>query len=73
MEPRDLDVKEMSFRINNKHQAGLRSNHPGGANVLFADGSNQFVRDDIDPEVLKSLTTVAGGETFDWDKIEGRR
>jgi prepilin-type processing-associated H-X9-DG protein len=64
MEPRDLDFKEMSFKINDRHRLGLRSNHPGGAVVLFADGSTQFVSDAIDPESLKALITIAGGEPF---------
>jgi hypothetical protein len=64
MEPRDLHLTRMSFRINDKHQVGLRSNHPGGANVEFADGSSRFLSNDINPEVLKALTTIAGGEPF---------
>jgi prepilin-type N-terminal cleavage/methylation domain-containing protein/prepilin-type processing-associated H-X9-DG protein len=40
-----------------------RSNHPGGANVLLADGSLRFVGDDVDPAVWKDLATIAGGET----------
>ncbi len=35
---------------------------PGGANVLMADGSVRFVSDRIDPKVMESITTIAGGE-----------
>jgi len=39
-----------------------RSRHPGGVNVLMADGSGQFVTDAVDPAVWKALATRAGGE-----------
>ncbi len=39
-----------------------RSNHPGGVNVLLADGSLRFVGDDVDPTAWKDLATIAGGE-----------
>jgi prepilin-type processing-associated H-X9-DG protein len=70
MEPRDLNVKQMSFKINDQIQVGLRSNHPGGANVEFADGSARFLSNEIDPEVLKSLTTIDGGEPFNYGDLD---
>ena len=38
--------------------------------VLFVDGSTRFVRDTIDPPVLESLSTIAGGEKVNpfWDR-----
>jgi len=39
-----------------------RSRHPGGVNVVMADGSWQFVGDAVDPAVWKALATRAGGE-----------
>jgi prepilin-type processing-associated H-X9-DG protein len=36
--------------------------HPGGANLLFADGSVHFLGYTADP-VLPALATRAGGET----------
>jgi prepilin-type processing-associated H-X9-DG protein len=39
----------------------------GGANFLFMDGSVRFLKDTIDPRVLKSLGTPAGGETVSSD------
>src|SRR5262249_262433 len=38
--------------------------HPGGANILFADGSVHFVRESITPKVFAAMTTKAGGEVF---------
>ena len=41
-----------------------RSRHPGGVNVVMADGSGQFVGDTVDPAVWKALATRAGGEAL---------
>lgn len=38
------------------------SGHPGGANVAFADGHVQFLRESTSLEVLRALSTRAGGE-----------
>ena len=40
--------------------------HPGGANVLFADGHGSFVKDSLPLSLWRSLGTRSGGEiTFD--------
>jgi prepilin-type N-terminal cleavage/methylation domain-containing protein/prepilin-type processing-associated H-X9-DG protein len=39
-----------------------RSNHPGGVNLLLADGSVRFVADGVRPEAWQALSTRAGGE-----------
>jgi prepilin-type N-terminal cleavage/methylation domain-containing protein/prepilin-type processing-associated H-X9-DG protein len=41
---------------------GFGSSHPSGANFGFADGSTRFVRQDIDPELLRRLGNRADGE-----------
>ena len=61
-EPRDLDFADMSFRINDPNGKGISSDHPGGAFVVFADGSVRFIQDDVAPEIVKALTTINGGE-----------
>lgn len=43
------------------------SNHSGGVNVSFADGSVRFVKDSIAPDVWWALGTKAGGETISSD------
>lgn len=48
----------------NRSPKGFGSPFPGGANVLFVDGSVHFLKDSIDPRVLRSLSTPAGGETI---------
>lgn len=39
-----------------------RSNHPGGVNVLLADGSVHFYTNRVDPDVWRALATRGGGE-----------
>jgi prepilin-type processing-associated H-X9-DG protein len=41
---------------------GLGSPWHGGMHVLMADGSVRFVSENIAPEVLEALSTIAGGE-----------
>jgi prepilin-type N-terminal cleavage/methylation domain-containing protein/prepilin-type processing-associated H-X9-DG protein len=38
------------------------SNHPGGANVLMADGSASFFSENTNLNILESLSTMAGDE-----------
>lgn len=44
---------------------GPRSWHPGGANVLFGDGSVRLLRDEIDATVHRGLHSRNGGEVVD--------
>jgi len=43
------------------------SNHPGGVNVGFADGSVRFVKDSVDLTTWWALGTRAGGEVVSAD------
>ena len=38
------------------------SNHPGGANFLFGDGSVHFLTSHINGDIYQHLCTIAGGE-----------
>jgi prepilin-type processing-associated H-X9-DG protein len=63
-EPCDLDVSEVSFKINDPDRVCLRG-HPGGANVVFADGHVEFLsqgKSADDEAHLKAITTINGGE-----------
>ncbi len=73
-EPRDADVSQVPIGINLKGQGktdspGLMSSYHrrGGAHMALADGSVRMISNTIDPQVLKSLTTVAGGESIPSD------
>lgn len=47
----------------NTHRVpNFRSDHLGGAYFLFADGSVDFIDDEIDMETYRGLSTIAGGE-----------
>ncbi len=41
-----------------------RSNHPGGVNLLLADGSVRFISNGIQPATWTALGTRAGGEVL---------
>lgn len=43
---------------------GISSNHPGGANALFVDGSVNFLTDSLSVETLTALITRDGGEVI---------
>jgi prepilin-type N-terminal cleavage/methylation domain-containing protein/prepilin-type processing-associated H-X9-DG protein len=47
--------------------SNCQSNHPGGANVLMADGSARFVKNSISPQTWMGLGTRANGETISSD------
>ena len=40
----------------------FRSYHPGGINIGLADGSTQFVTDNVSEELFQALGTRSGGE-----------
>jgi prepilin-type N-terminal cleavage/methylation domain-containing protein/prepilin-type processing-associated H-X9-DG protein len=44
---------------------GAQSNHPGGVNVGFCDGSVKFVKDSVSLQTWGSIATKAGGEIID--------
>jgi len=43
------------------------SNHPGGVNVCFTDGSVRFVKDSVSPQTWWAIGTKNGGETVSSD------
>jgi prepilin-type N-terminal cleavage/methylation domain-containing protein/prepilin-type processing-associated H-X9-DG protein len=48
-------------------QFGFRSQHPGGTNFLFGDGSVKFLKQGIDLKVYRGLGTRKGGEIIGAD------
>jgi prepilin-type processing-associated H-X9-DG protein len=51
----------------NQNPNGFGSPSPG-ANFLMVDGSVRFIKNSVDPEVLKALSTPAGHEKIDSDQ-----
>ncbi|RUL88892.1 DUF1559 family PulG-like putative transporter [Tautonia sociabilis] len=47
---------------------GLSSYHPGGANILFADGSVRFLKDSTQTVTVWALATRANGEVVSSDQ-----
>ena len=56
--PRYPDVQAGGIGI-----LSARSNHPGGVNVTFGDGSVRFVNESIALEIWRANSTRSGGET----------
>ncbi|MCA9218595.1 MAG: DUF1559 domain-containing protein, partial [Planctomycetales bacterium] len=42
--------------------AAARSAHPGGVNVVFADGRATFYLNEVDPKIWRAISTRCGGE-----------
>jgi prepilin-type processing-associated H-X9-DG protein len=63
---RGLDPTRQPYIGPNRQLGG---NHPGGAYLLFADGSAKFVSDTVDPKILEALSTMAGGEAVTPDDL----
>jgi prepilin-type processing-associated H-X9-DG protein len=49
-------------------QYGFRSVHPGGANFLFGDGSVKFIKETINIDTYRALSTKARGEVISSDQ-----
>jgi prepilin-type N-terminal cleavage/methylation domain-containing protein/prepilin-type processing-associated H-X9-DG protein len=47
----------------NRQNGAFGSQHAGGANFCFADGHIDFVRDDIELAVYRSMSTIRDGES----------
>ena len=51
------------------HATPPSSRHPGGVNVLNADGSTRFIKDTVDPNTWWALGSKAGGEVISADSL----
>ena len=65
LEPKDWDTAQSDFFIDDGDGQGGESDHPGVVNAAFADGSVHSLSSDFDPEALKAMTTIHGGEQVD--------
>jgi len=65
LQPQDLAAEEISsFRLNDGTGTGIRSFHGGGVNVLFCSGSVRLLGEEIDPQDVQRMSTIAGGEAI---------
>jgi hypothetical protein len=62
--PEDLDVLTMRVRINDPDYLSVSSNHAGGANAALGDATCRFLPESTTAIRLRSLVTIAGGETI---------
>jgi hypothetical protein len=68
MEPRDLNTERMTYRINDpQHDPGqptvdISSGHGDSARATCCSATGRQLSNDLDPELLKALMTVDGGE-----------
>jgi prepilin-type N-terminal cleavage/methylation domain-containing protein/prepilin-type processing-associated H-X9-DG protein len=53
--------------VNDGGASDASSRHPGGVNILFADGSVRFVKDSVSPQTWWALGSRNGGETVSSD------
>jgi Protein of unknown function (DUF1559) len=67
-EPRDLDVKTMSWVIDDPSKPSISSPHESGPAVVFADATYRRLKTYHPPEALKAMTTIDGGEPVDMEK-----
>jgi prepilin-type N-terminal cleavage/methylation domain-containing protein len=58
-----LDVAAMKGAPQWMQSRGFKSIHPGGAQLVMADGSTHFINESIDTPVYRGLATRNGGET----------
>lgn len=47
--------------------SSFRSEHPGGANFVFTDGSVHFISEAVDEETYRALSTIKGNEAVGAD------
>ena len=68
--PEFLTIECESHHPDNPHQSSaigsttsnFRSNHPGGCNFLFSDGSVHFLNEGVEMAAYHALSTIAGEE-----------
>lgn len=68
-EPRDLDLRTMSFRFNDPNRAGISCRHPGGPGFSLADAQCRRLRKLITPQQLSALFSINGQEPLDMDAM----
>src|SRR5262249_11551310 len=63
MEPRDLDLAQMSLAVNSAGGMSISSGHRRDwTNVVMASGQTKKLKNSTSPKALKAALTIAGGE-----------
>jgi prepilin-type N-terminal cleavage/methylation domain-containing protein/prepilin-type processing-associated H-X9-DG protein len=63
------NTRSCGFFIVNRAIMPPSSNHPGGVNTLFGDGSVKFIKNSISPQTWSALGTRNGGEVLSADSF----
>ena len=61
-QPEDLHFDELKFIINGNKRQEIGSYHQHGANVAFCDGSVRLLKKSTNPQLVKAMLTIDGGE-----------
>ncbi|MDM4019444.1 DUF1559 domain-containing protein [Roseiconus lacunae] len=69
LEPVDFDATNMSFVVNDFGTLSISSDHPRGPAVLFGDGAVYRLSPRTDPQIVKAMVTIDGGEELDRDRL----
>ncbi|WP_435016202.1 DUF1559 domain-containing protein [Tundrisphaera sp. TA3] len=65
--PPDWAEEPYATQFQELGQWGFRSNHPGGVNFCFADGSVKFINNTVNIKTYRALGTRSGGEIISAD------
>jgi prepilin-type N-terminal cleavage/methylation domain-containing protein/prepilin-type processing-associated H-X9-DG protein len=63
------NTRSCGFFIVNRAVMPPSSNHPGGINMLFGDGSVKFIKNSISQQTFSALGTMNGGEVISSDSF----
>jgi hypothetical protein len=69
-EPVDLTLAQMRPSIGTVPGTEIGGNHEGGATAVTVDGRGRFLRESLDPPVLRALITPQGGERLPDDVLD---
>ena len=73
MGPAGLEDGDRTINNPKAHVEDYWSRHPGGANMLFADGSVHFLKASISPIPWRAMATRASGEVISGDSYWNQR
>jgi hypothetical protein len=63
LEPRDLDMAQLTLQINTAGKQSISSAHPKIAHVGLVDEGELAIGDDADPAAIRAMLTRDSGET----------